>query len=257
MNSAEVRQIGKSEGMSGLAKGLAILEAFARQPALTIADAARASDVTRAAARRCLLTLADLGYVAFDGKFFRPLPRMLRLGCGFCESMPLPQVAQPILDKARDELNESVSLAVRDSTDALFVARAEAQRIVSTGVKIGARLPAFCSATGRVLLGALPEGRVKDIIRRSNLVQRTPKTLVDPLSILNAIRMARQNGYAASNEELELGMISMAVPVIDRTGQTTAAMSVSASSARIHFDRMLSLFLPVLQRHAHILSKSL
>jgi len=257
MNKVEARQMGRSEGMSGLAKGLAVLEAFARQPALTIADAARATGATRAAARRCLLTLADLGYVAFDGKFFRPLPRVLRLGCGISESLPLPQVAQPILDKARDELNESISLAVLDGTDALFVARAEALRLVSTVVKIGASLPAFCSATGRVLLGALPDGRVKDIIRRSNLVQHTPNTLVDPLAILTAIRTARQSGYAMSNEELEPGLISMAVPVVDRTGQTKAAMSVSASSARIHFDRMPSVILPVLQRHANILSKSL
>lgn len=247
----------RTERMSGLAKGLAIIEAFDGRHGLTVSAAAKASGTTRAAARRCLLTLAELGYATFDGKSFLPLPRMLRLGCGFCMPLPLPQIAQPILDKARDELNESISVAVLDGADALFVARAEAERIVLTGVKVGARLPAYCSATGRVLLSGFPDSSAAEIIKRSRRIRRTPQTLVDPTAIQNEVRNVRRNGYAISNEELELGMLSMALPVTDRTGRVKAAMSVSAFSARVTPDRMMKVFLPVLKRYAEMLGKSL
>jgi len=245
----------RTERMSGLAKGLAIIEAFEGQRALTVAGAAKVSGTSRAAARRCLLTLTELGYVTFDGKWFLPMPRMLRLGNGV--QLPLPQVAQPIIDKARVEFNESVSIAVLDGTDVLFVARAEAERIVLTGVKVGARLPAYCSASGRVLLSGLPDSRAAEIIKRNHRVRRTPKTLIDPQSIQDQIRMVRRNGYAISNEELELGMLSMALPVTDSVGHVRAALSVSAFSARITVDQMVRVFLPAMKRYAAILGKSL
>jgi IclR family pca regulon transcriptional regulator len=247
----------RTERMSGLAKGLAIIEAFTVQPAMTVSDAAKHSGATRAAARRCLLTLADLGYVTFDGRRFQPLPRLARLGREFSSQLPLPQIAQPILDKARDELNESVSVAVLDRADVLFVARAETSRIVSTGVKVGARLPAYCSATGRVLLSGFPDSRAAEIIKQSRRIQRTPNTLTNPVSIQKEIRLVRHNGYAISNEELELGMLSMALPVTDTTGKVKAALSVSAFSARVTPDRMLTVFLPAMRRYAEMLGKSL
>lgn len=241
--------------MSGLAKGLAIIEAFDGQRALTVTAAAKASGTSRAAARRCLLTLNELGYVTFDGKAFVPMPRMSRLGCG--AQLPLQQAAQPIIDKARDELNESVSVAVLDGTDVLFVARAEAERIVLTGVKVGARLPAYCSASGRVLLSGLPDSRAAEIVKRSRRIRRTPETLIDPDSIQDQIRLVRRNGYAISNEELELGMLSMALPVTDGAGHVRAALSVSAFSARVTADQMMKVFLPAMKRYAAILGKSL
>jgi IclR family transcriptional regulator, pca regulon regulatory protein len=245
----------RTERMSGLAKGLAIIEAFDGQRALTVSGAAKVSGTSRAAARRCLLTLEELGYVTFDGKSYQPMPRMLRLGCG--AQLPLPQVAQPIIEKARNEFNESVSVAVLDGDDVMFVARAEAERIVLTGVKVGARLPAYCSASGRVLLSGFVDGRAAEIVRRSRRVRRTPKTLIDPDAIQDRIRLVRRNGYAITDEELELGMLSMALPVTDSAGHIRAAISVSAFSARVTADQMVKVFLPVMKRYAAILGKSL
>jgi IclR family pca regulon transcriptional regulator len=245
------------ETMSGLAKGLAIIEAFAAKPALTIADAAKASGATRAAARRCLLTLAEGGYVEFNGKLFRPLPRLLGLGGGTSRALTLPQAAQPFLERTRDALEESVSLAVLDGEGSLFIARAEAGRIVSTGVRIGARLPAFLSCSGRVLLAALPHDEMRTRLARADLPRRTPKTLVEPKAVARAICDAQKLGYALGDEEVEIGLRAIAIPILDRAGRTLAAMSVSASSARVSTAQMRDTFLPIMRRNAEALGKIL
>ncbi|WP_214366157.1 IclR family transcriptional regulator C-terminal domain-containing protein [Pseudonocardia sp. H11422] len=244
--------------MAGLAKGLAVIEAFGETSSqLTVAEAARLTDVTRAAARRCLLTLTELGYLTHDGKYFRPTPRMLRLGGAYLDTATLPALAQPHLVAARDALAESVSLAVWQDGWSVFVARAEAERIVSTGVRVGARLPGHCSATGRVLLAGLPDEAVAGFLARGRPQRRTAKTLVDPAEITRAVETARADGFAISDEELELGMRAMAVPVLDTRGRTVAAMSVSASSARITVEEMRRDFLPVLVDHATRLGRML
>jgi IclR family pca regulon transcriptional regulator len=244
--------------MAGLAKGLAVIEAFGEASSqLTVADAARLTDVTRAAARRCLLTLTDLGYLTHDGKYFRPTPRMLRLGGAYLDTASLPVLAQPHLVAARDALTESVSLAVWEDGWSVFVARAEAERIVSTGVRVGARLPGHCSATGRVLLAGLPAEEVAAFLARSEFTRRTPKTLVTAEDVTRVVESARSDGFATSDEELELGMRAMAVPVRDARGRTVAAMSVSASSARVGVEEMRRDLVPVLAEQAARLSRSL
>jgi IclR family pca regulon transcriptional regulator len=246
------------EGMGGLAKGLAIIEAFsATTVRMTVAEAARLADVTRPAARRCLLTLVDLGYLSHDGKFFTPLPRMLRLGGAYLSTSSLAQIAQPLLAMARDELQESVSLAVLDEGHSVFVGRAEAIRIVSTGAKLGGRLPAYCSATGRVLLSQKSDGEIVRHISALPLKKLTPRTISEPEEVIAAIRRVPVDGYALSDEELELGMRAMAVPVKNRMGGIEAAVSVSVSSARVSVDSMKRDFLPVLQRVAARLERAL
>ena len=142
--------------MGGLAKGLAIIEAFSpRRTRMTVSEAAEVSGTSRASARRCLLTLTELGYLGFDGKYFRPQPRLLALSHAYSGTRSLPEIAQPFLVAARDELHESISLAVLDQDAALFVARAEAERLVTTGISLGTRIDLYCSATGRVLLAGL------------------------------------------------------------------------------------------------------
>ena len=208
------------EGMAGLAKGLAILEAFGgNKGRLTVAEAARASGATRASARRCLLTLTELGYVEYDGKFFRPQPRLLSLSGAYSECRTLPQIAQPILAAARDELAESVSLAILDKDAALFIARAEAERLISSGILIGARAPAYCSATGRVLLSDWDEQKLRNYLDRTALVARTKHTLAKKPAILDAVRTVRKQGFALVDEELELGLRSIAVPVFELAPQ--------------------------------------
>jgi len=246
------------EAMAGLAKGLAIVEAFGSgRMQLTVADAARAAGLTRASARRCLLTLTALGYLDHDGKLFRPLPRMLRLGLAYLGAAPLPQVAQPILESLRDRLGESISVAILQDDESVFVARAMAARIVSTGVNVGAHLPAYCSATGRVLLGSLSDEALRAYLRRVRLVSHTPKTLTKAAAIRAAVTTARAQGFAISDEELELGMRSMAVPVRNAGGATSAALSLSVSSARIAVDTMVRDFLPALGEAAATLGKGL
>lgn len=247
-----------AEGMAGLAKGLAILEAFGMgHAALTVAEAARLSDTTRPAARRCLLTLSALGYVTQEGRLFRPAPRLVRLGAAYLGNTPLVEAGRPILAAARDATGESVSLAVREGAQVLFVARAEARRIVSTGVRVGAYLPVWCSATGRVLLAALSRTEGRILIEVASRAQRTPKTLVEVEAILDAVDRARADEVAVSDEELELGMRSMAVPVRDAGGQVVAAMSVSVSSARLSVAQMRQELLPVLREHARMLGVAL
>jgi IclR family pca regulon transcriptional regulator len=246
------------EGMAGLAKGLAILEAFGNgYAALTVADAARLSNITRPAARRCLLTLAALGYLKQEGRVFRPSPRLLRLGAAYLGNAPLVEAARPVLAAARDATGESVSLAVLEGTQALFIARAEAPRIVSTGVRVGAQLPAWCSASGRVLLAALSREQARARIEAVSRTPRTPYTLIETSAILNAVDRARAEGVAINDEELELGMRSMAVPVRDPQGYVAAAMSVSVLSARMTVEQMQQELLPVLREHARMLELAL
>src|SRR5215510_3869986 len=175
VNERKVEGTGRlPEGMGGLAKGLAIIEAFSpHRTRMTVSEAAEASGTSRASARRCLLTLTELGYLEFDGKYFRPQPRLLALSGAYSGVRSLPQIAQPFLKDARDELHESISLAVLDRDAALFVARAEAERLVTTGISLGTRIDLYCSATGRVLLAAWTEERVAEYLDKTEIAGRT------------------------------------------------------------------------------------
>lgn len=246
------------EGMAGLAKGLAVLEAFgAHRSSLTITEAARLTGMSRATARRCLLTLTEIGYVAQEGNDFRPTPRLFRLAESYSEIDSLPRLARPHLAAARETLQESVSLAILEEGVSVFIARAEAERIVAAGVRVGARLPAGGSATGRVLLAALDDTQLDAYLASFEPVPRTPRTLTDKAELRAAIVAARIEEVAFTDEELELGMRSMAMPVKDPRGVTRAALSVSAFTARISKQGMVEEFLPVLREHAQAIGKML
>lgn len=239
-----------AEGMGGLAKGLAIIEALAARGVQSSADAARASHSTRAAARRCLLTLVELGYVERIGREFRPLPRLRNLGRGTNLREILVEEGEPILARARDQLQESVSLAVLDRGSVLFIARVEAEQIISTGVRIGARLPAYCSATGRVLLSGLSEKDVRTFIGKKELPQRTPKSITRPAEIVTEIMSVKESNFSVSDEEIAVGMRSLAVPIFDADAKLVAAISASVYSARATRAILVKQFLPVLQECA-------
>ena len=161
----------------------------ARQPAQ--------QGLSPAAARRCLLTLADLGYLYRDGNQFRPTPRMIRLGSVYFEvADPARPRPDPMVTAARDEISEAVSVAVLEGADSLIVARAEVHRIVNTGVRLGARLPAHASASGRILLAGLPDDDVDAVLEASNPVRTTPHTLVTTSEIRARIELARAEGVA-------------------------------------------------------------
>ncbi|MDB5688821.1 MAG: iclR [Sphingomonas bacterium] len=247
---------GRRETMGGLTKGLAVIEMFADgHDRLTVADAARGADMTRAAARRCLLTLQELGYLQHDGKYFLPLPRLRRIGGGGVTES-LAARAQPFLDAARDELNEPVSLAILNGREALFVARADASRMVLTGVRVGASLPVYCSATGRVLLASRSEQEIEAFLAGGGFAPRTPKTITDADGLRSILAAVRQERASISDEEIELGMRSLAVPVHDRGGSVIAACSLSTAAARCSVEQMRADYLPVVQRTAHAIEQA-
>ena len=248
----------RHEGMGGLAKGLAILELFgANRTQVTVSEAAVQTGTTPAAARRCLLTLMAGGYLSHDGKYFKPTPRVLRLTAAYSATATLPGLAIPFLVSARDCLAESVSLAVLDGSDALFVARAESDRIVSAGVRVGATLPAHASATGRVLLASLSDEELDTHLRTCRPLPTTTHTLTTVASIRDRVRQVRLDGVAYTDEELELGLRTMAIPVQDSQGRTHAAMSVSSLAVRVTLEDMARNFLPVLQLEASRLGNML
>lgn len=244
--------------MGGLAKGLAILEAFAPgQRQLRIADAAKATGTTRAAARRCLRTLAELGYVRQDGVSFYPTPRLVRLASSYLDADPLPALARPHLHAARDELGESVSIAVLDGGSSLFVARAEATHIVLASVRVGSQLPAYGSSTGRMLLAGLSDEEIDAYLESCQPAVRTPCSVVEKTQLRSLVLAARRDGYAFTDEELELSMRSVAVPVVDSRGCTHAALSSSAFSVRASLETMIDTFVPVLTKHARAIGRML
>ncbi|MCU1546942.1 MAG: IclR family transcriptional regulator [Homoserinimonas sp.] len=248
----------RAEGIGGLVKGLAIIEAFGpSRPRLTISDAAKVTGITPAAARRCLLTLESLGYLTHDGKYFRATPRITRLGAAYAEVSTLPTLAHPCLSNVRDEIGETSSLAVLDGDSSLFVARAEAVHMVAAGVRVGARLPAYASASGRVLLSGLTEPQLEQNLAGIQPVASTKNTLVTISDIRRRVEEARVEGVSFTDEELELGVRTMAVPVKDSAGRVHAAMTVSASAGRIPLQEMRERFLPVLRAEAARLGKML
>jgi len=244
--------------MGGLAKGLAIAECFgAERSRLTITEAAALTGQTPAAARRCMRTLEAFGYLSYDGKFFRPTPRFIRLATAYTDADPLPRLGAPLLAGLRDRLDESASLAVLDGTDALFIARAEADHLVSTGLRVGGRLPAALSAAGRILLGPLQGAALHEAIDRGLRGRRTSKAIATPTAIASAVQDAVAQGFALTDEEVEIGLRAVAVPVVDTGGRTVAAMSMSALSARASARRMIAEFVPELQRAAAELGRML
>lgn len=241
----------RGEGMAGLAKGLAILEAFgARHASLTISEAAELTKISRAAARRCLHQLVELGYLVADGRRFQPTPRVMRLGAAYLSAAALPELARPLLAEARDRLRESVSLTVYDNGFVVFVARAEAERVVSTGFRIGIRASAWNTAAGRVLLGALGDEAVRTYLSTADITRRTPRTVTDRAQLARIVDEARRQGFSVNDEEVELGMRSVAVPVHGADGRIIAAVSTSTLVARTSLQDVHEHFLPVLRELA-------
>lgn len=235
--------------VASLEKGLEALTCFGRQHSrLTASEVARLTHTSPASARRSLLTLHALGYLDSDGKRFWMLPKALLVAHSYLASRPTPALAQPMLDALSERTRESASLGMLLDDDAIIVARSTARRSLSTGLGIGSRLPAYCSALGRVLLSGLPpdeaEARVRGMARHS----LTARTVFDADEVLELLARCREEGYAGNDGELELGVRSMAVPVFDREGVTVAAMSIAVRVERMEFVEFREAFLPALRK---------
>lgn len=234
--------------INGLVKGLATIEAFDQDHArLSITDIANLTGLERATARRCLLTLTSLGYATYDGKFFMLTPRVLRLGHSYLSATPLPRLIQPFLEQLSEATGESSSASVLDGTDILYVARASQKRVMSINLSPGTRLPAYCSSMGRVLLAAMPIAAARGVLERSTLRANTPRTKFSIEDLLAEIALVGTQGFAIIDEELEIGLRSIAVPLLNTHGHTVAALNIGAQAGRISVAEMIERYLPLMR----------
>ena len=253
--SQEIDALADPDFMTTLARGLAVIRAFsdARRPQ-TIAQLSQQTGIPRAAVRRCLHTLRQLGYVDAEGNNFTLRPKILTLGYSYLSSTPLTVSSQPCLDGISRKLGESSSLAVLDEDEVLYVARAATSRVMSVSLSAGSRLPAYCTSLGRVLLAALPDAELDAYLARVTLLPRTEYTVTDAARLRTILLQVRSDGYAVNSEELELGLRSIAVPVRGASGRVLAALNVGAQAARVPAQRMIDDFLPVLRAGAQELA---
>ncbi|GHG55263.1 IclR family transcriptional regulator [Sinomonas cellulolyticus] len=223
--------------VQSLARGLAVVRAFdAEHQEMTLSEVASRTALTRATARRFLHTLVELGYMRTDGRFFTLTPLVLQLGYAYLSGQRLPELAEPFLEELSHRHAESTSLAVLDGTDIVYLARIHTRRIISVGISPGTRFPAHATSMGRVLLSALPAAELDAYFANARLDQLTPRTLVTRLAIEDELARVRAQGYAVVDQELEVGLQSVAVPVLGSDGRTVAAINM-ALSARLDGQR--------------------
>jgi IclR family transcriptional regulator, pca regulon regulatory protein len=233
--------------VQSLRRGLAVIRAFdANHPELTLSEVARLCDLTRAAARRFLLTLVDLGYVRTDGRLFSLTPRVLELGYAFLSSLSLPEVAEPHLERLVAEVHESSSLSVLDGDDIVYVARVPTSRIMTVAINVGTRFPAFATSMGRVLLAFLPDGELRAYLDRIRLDRLTGHTVRTAATLRSELDHVRAQGYAIVDQELEEGLRAIAAPIRDRSGRVVGAVNVSVQASRATVDTMRRTLLPPL-----------
>ncbi len=238
--------------MTSLARGLAVLQAFNQQRrTLSISQISQRTDIPRAAVRRCILTLLHLGFVASeDDRHFSLRPRVLTLGHAYLASSPLGRGAQPLLWSVRDRLEETASIGILDGDRILYVARASAARLMVINLDVGSRLPANCTSIGRVLLSQLDEQAINAYLDSARLVQYTAKTIVAVDALRAELERVRKQEYCIIDEELEIGLRTLAVPIFDGAHRAVAAMSVGVHTARVSVSDLMERFLPVLQEAA-------
>jgi IclR family pca regulon transcriptional regulator len=247
---------GDPDFMTSLARGLAVIQAFSQKKRqLTISQVSAKTGFSRAAVRRCLYTLAKLGFAGSDdNRHFYLRPRVLALGHSYISSMPLATAAQPVLEHFSRLLHESCSIATLDGLDIVYVARANVTRIMAIDLVVGSRLPAFCTSMGRVLLAHLPPDELESFLARIQFTRYTERTIVTADKLRPLLRLVVRNGYAIVDQELELGLRSMAVPIQNPSGKVVAAVNVGAHAQRVSNQDMLNKFLPHLQAAAQELS---
>ncbi|MFE5917458.1 IclR family transcriptional regulator domain-containing protein [Streptomyces sp. NPDC002285] len=226
-------------------RGLAVIRCFdADHPARTLSEVAHTCDLTRAAARRLLLTLADLGYVHQDGRLFRLTPRVLELGYSYLSSYTLPQIAEPHLEQLVARVRESSSLCVLDGDDIVYVARVPTRRIMTASITVGTRFPAYVTSVGRVILAHLPDDEVELRLQHAELKPLTARTITSPDALRAELGRVRRQGYAVVDQELEEGLRSVAAPVRDRDGEVVAAVNIAVHAGRNSVDSVRSDLLP-------------
>ncbi len=238
-----------SEIVQSLLKGLVVIQAFNQdRPSMTLSEVATATGYTRAAARRFLLTLVSEGYAKQTNKQFSLTAKVLNLGFSYLLTQDIWQHGKPLMQQLVEQLNESCSAAVLEGDDVVYVARvATTKRIMSISLNVGTRLPAFATSLGRVLLAELPKVELDTFLDKSALKKHTEYTLIDKAHLMENISQVKQQGYSVVEQELELGLTSIAVPVSDSAGDVIAALSISTHVSQTDKEQLLSDILPALK----------
>jgi IclR family pca regulon transcriptional regulator len=250
--------VANDQFVQSLARGLSVITAFDHDhPEMTLSEVAARIGLSRATARRFLHTLVELGFVRTDGRAFALTPQVLRLGTAYLSGLGLPQVAQPHLERLSATVGESTSAAVLDGTDIVYVARVATRRIMSVGITVGTRFPAYATSMGRVLLAALPAAEIDAYLADVDLRALTPRTVHDLDELRAEIDRVRRQQWCLVDQELERGLRSMAVPLRADDGSVIAAVNVSASASLERADEFRSATLPALQATAAAISEDL
>ena len=244
--------------VQSFARGLDVIRSFSgAAPRQTLTEVATRTGLTRAGARRILLTLQTLGYVESEGKLFTLTPRILDLGFAYLSSMPMWNLAEPAMEALADQVKESCSVAVLDGVEIVYVLRVPTRKIMKIALGVGSRLPACCTSLGRVLLAGLPDEEVLRRLAVGPPVQHTRHTITDPAALLARVQQARRQGWAQVNQELEEGLVSIAAPITNRGGRVVAALNVSGQANRTSARQMQERMLPPLLAAAQSISRLL
>jgi IclR family transcriptional regulator, pca regulon regulatory protein len=236
-----------SDFVQSLDRGLAVIRAFGPdRERLSLSEVARATGLTRAAARRFLLTLVRLGYVRSDGREFSLRPRVLELGYAYLSGLALPDVAAPHMEEMVARLHESSSISVLDGQHVVYVVRMPTKRIMTVAISVGTRFPAYATSMGRVLLAALPEEELERYLTDATLSPLTDRTVTDPARLRELLAQVAQQGYSIVDQELEEGLRAVAAPIRGAPDVGTAAINVSAHASRVSMAALQEQILPVL-----------
>ena len=244
--------------VQSFARGLEVIRSFhAQAPRQTLSEVAARSGLSRAGARRILLTLQALGYVEGDGKHYALTPRILDLGFAYLSSMPIWNLAEPVMEGLVAQVKESCSAAVLDATDIVYVMRVPTHKIMRLTLGVGSRLPAFCTSMGRLLLADLPDEEVQARLLASDRQPRTKHTVIDVDALMAKVAQARRQGWCIVNQELEEGLISVAAPLTNRAGRMVAALNLSGQANRTSAKVAQEQLLPALLASARHISSLL
>ena len=257
---AESGRDGASTGafVQSLDRGLAVIRAFdAERPELTLSEVARTTGLTRAAARRFLLTLVELGYVRTDGRLFALRPKILELGYAYLSSLSLPEIAMPHLEQLVERVHESSSVSVLDGDEVVYVARVPTKRIMTVSISVGTRFPAYATSMGRVMLAWRSPDWLDGYLASAKLRTLTPHTIADPKALLAEFAAVRERGWALVDQELEEGLRSVAAPIRDPSGQVVAAINVATNASRHRPEELVERIVPGLLITAGLIEQDL
>lgn len=247
-----------SEYLSTLERGLSVLRAFNHsRPEMQLSEVAAATGLNPAVARRCLNTLVHLGYVAQHGRRFLLRPEVLVFGQAFLASMNIEEVAGPYLQAVRDETGDSSSMAVLSEHDILYLAHVSTNRRIRLGASVGTRFPVYATSLGKVLLAFQGEEAIDAYLATAELTRMTENSITTPAALRGVLRQVRADGYASAQDELDYGIVSVAVPVFDRDRQVAAAINCSTSTTRISRDELARTRVPLLRRAAREIEDAL